>query len=179
MLTPGIRANLPGLWSYLGAIMAKEIPLTRGLVAIVDDEDFEELNLHKWYAMKMYDRYYARRNVVIGNKKSYFLMHRFIIKAKVNQLVDHKNNNSLDNRKENLRTCSHSENMRNSKKRKQNTSGYKGVYFEKNKNIYSAEVKFGGKRVYRKRFKTGIEAAKAYNEAALKYHGEFALLNTI
>lgn len=100
-------------------------------------------------------------------------------------LIDHINHNTLDNRKENLRLCSVNENNYNRKINKNNNSGYKGVhlarYNRKNKIYiyYRAKIQTDNIEVSLGLFKTAKDAAIAYNEAAKKYHGEFAYLNPI
>ena len=163
-------------------IMAKEIILTQGKVAIVDDIDFEYLNQFKWYASKSSGKFYARRNLRINKK--YFgciLMHRLIIKNTDSKMhTDHYNGDTLDNRKENLRICTASENLRNQKKHFNNKSGYKGVgKYDNNKSKFRSYITYEKKRVHIGYYNTEKEAAKAYNDAALKYHGEFANLNKI
>lgn len=159
----------------------KEIQLTKGKIAIVDDEDYEWLNEWKWF----YDSYgYARRgqyNKKTKNIKS-IRMHRTIIDAKDGELVDHINRDRLDNRKSNLRICDWSLNSRNRKISKNNTSGYRGVYFDDSSRVikkWKVIIRLNNKRIYIGRFKTKTEAAKAYNDAAVKYFGEVDVLNKI
>lgn len=153
----------------------KKIVLTKGKYAFVDDEDYEIISKTKWYAgsRKGQDKYYAM------NWKG--RMHRFILKAKKNQEVDHINGNTLDNRKENLRICDSSQNKANSVISSRNTSGYKGVYRSKtNKHKkWIANIKAYGV-VYRLGyFHKKEDAAKAYNKKAIELFGEFARLNEI
>ena len=104
-------------------------------------------------------------------------MHRFIMKPKSNEYVDHINGDKLDNRKENLRICTKKENQRNQKVRKDNTSGYKGVALMAGK-YWRAYITSGGSRQkHLGNFKTKEEAARAYDEKAKEYFGEFARLN--
>lgn len=107
-------------------------------------------------------------------------MHRFILGITDPKIqVDHINGDSLDNRKINLRLCSNSENSRNRGANKNNTSGYKGVRFRKEYGTYFATITVNRKEIYLGSFKTGKEAATAYNEAAIKYHDKFANLNEV
>jgi hypothetical protein len=157
-------------------IMAKEIILTQGKVAIIDDDDFEYLNQFKWYAN---NNYAVRCFTVSKNKVNRILMHREIMKPNKGMVIDHLDGNTLNNQKNNLRICTHAENMRNSKISINNKSGYKGVSYQENSNNYRAQIKFNNKKINIGDFIDPIDAAKAYNAAALKYHGEFANLNKI
>lgn len=160
--------------------MTKEIRLTQGQVALVDDEWFDELSRYKWQAN--YDpktkSFYATRmpSRLLGKRKTIW-MHRVIINAGQGDEVDHKDGNSLNNRIENLRICTHKQNARNVGIRPSNISGYKGVVPSRNKNGWVAEIKVDGKQIYLKTWKTPEQAAVAYDEAAKKYFGEFARLN--
>jgi hypothetical protein len=151
----------------------KEIELTQGQVAIVDDEDYEYLSQWKWQASKNYkEKFYARRND--GNKKVY--MHRQIIKVKKDEEIDHINGDTLDNRKENLRACCRRDNSRNAISGRKNKHGFKGVRLERKK--FSAKIFDGKKHIsISGNYKTSIEAARAYDKKAIELFGEFALLN--
>jgi hypothetical protein len=144
---------------------------------MVDDEDYEWLTNWKWSA---HGEGYAMRGEHIGNRKyKYFTMHREIVGAKKGDIVDHINGNKLDNRKENLRIANRSQNATNSKHRK-NESGYRGVCKDKRRGLWKSEIRVGdGKRKFLGYYEDKIEAAKAYNGAAIMYHGEFAKLNEI
>lgn len=158
----------------------KEIQLTQGKVALVDDEDFEYLNQWKWYANKLNVKFYARRNVRINKKNAgYLLMHRFIMNPDIGLVVDHINGNTLDNRKCNLRICTYSGNRWNSFKTIDNKSGYKGVHWHKLGKKWKATIEINKTKHYLGLFHNIKQAAKAYNEAAIKFHGEFAKLNEI
>jgi hypothetical protein len=161
--------------------MAKEIQLTKGKVTIVDDEDFEYLNQWKWSTNSAKpERFYAWRNKRIDGKVNMIYLHRFILNITDRKIyVDHINNNSLDNRKVNLRQCSHSENERNKDKTKRNSSRFKGVCFDKSCNKFFSLITVNRKRIWLGYFIDIKDAAKAYNEAAIKFHGEFAKLNNI
>ena len=155
----------------------KEIKLTQGKVAFVDDEDFEELNKHSWYAAKNYDRGgYAQR---VDNNRKTLRMHRVIMKAKKGEMIDHIKGNGLNNQKENLRFCNSQQNCTNRISNKNANSKYLGVSYHKRDNKFQARITRDRKCKYLGIFTLEIDAAKAYNEAAKKYHGEFARLNII
>lgn len=153
----------------------KEIKLTQGKVAVVDDDDFNFLSQHRWHYMTV--GYAARRDGRVGWKVVY--LHRLIIGAKKGEEVDHINGNTLDCRKGNLRIVNRSHNMANTCLRSTNTSGYKGVSFDKRRNKWYAEITVNYKKIHLGRYVDIIEAAKVYNEAAKKYFGEFARLNAM
>ena len=152
----------------------RAIELTRGQVAIVDDEDFNELAQYRWKCCK---KLYAYRYTWDGIKVCRIYMHREIMKATKGVEVDHKNLNKLDNRRENLRLCTRTENARNIPKGKRNTSGFKGVFFQNRKNPWRARIRCGEKSISLGSFKTPEEAASAYNAAATRLHGEFSNIN--
>lgn len=159
----------------------KEIQLTKGQVTLVDDDDFEWLNQWKWYAcVKNYknapDQYYALRAFGRGQ----ISMHREILKPPAEMNVDHIDGNGLNNQKLNLRQATVSQNGCNRGKQKDNTTGYKGVRFTgMKKRPFRADIKLHGHRFYLGTYATAIEAARAYNEGALRLHGEFAHLNDV
>src|SRR6476620_8185168 len=102
----------------------RAIELTKGQVAIVDDEDFNELAQYRWYVDH---KGYACRNVLKSGKTTGYRMHRVIMGAKKGEQIDHINQNKLDNRRCNLRFASYAENARNRGKSKRNKSGFKGA----------------------------------------------------
>jgi hypothetical protein len=153
----------------------KKIKLTKGKVALVDDEDFKWLSKHNWYASISGYNYYAQRT----KKRKNIRMHRVILNAPKGVIVDHINGNSLDNRKQNLRLCSQSENMCNRLSPVINTSGFKGVSQIKTSKKWEAYINKDGKRVRLGNFLSAKEAALAYNKAAIKYPRDFAKLNIL
>lgn len=146
-------------------------------VVLVDDSDFSEMNKDKWGAVKFQksDTLYAAR--YMAGETVY--MHRVILGLKKgdNMEVDHRDGDGLNNQRSNLRRCTHQQNMANSKIQKNNTSGYKGVYWNKTRSRWTVRIKLNGKWKYLGRFFCIIRAAKAYDEAAIKYYGEFARPN--
>jgi hypothetical protein len=141
--------------------------------AIVDDDAPEEITAHKW----QYDGRYAMRFQKIENgkfKKIY--LHIAIAKPERGMIVDHKDQNPLNCRKDNLRVCTHSQNMQNRKPKK--GKRYKGVAYLKKNNKYSARITANGKTTFLGLFVDAEKAAKAYDAAAVSLFGEFARLNT-
>ena len=157
----------------------KEIHLTQGKVALVDDEDYEWLSQWKWCATRTPYTYYAMRSRWVNGKDKTTKMHRVIMDAPPGMHVDHINHNGLDNRKENMRVCTRTENIRNSRKQRRCTSEYKGVCWHKHRNKWITRITADKKSKYLGYFKKETDAALAYNLAALKYFGEFANINAI
>ncbi len=164
----------------------KQIPLTQGKFALVDDDMFEELGKFKWYAKKYKgDDYYAARTVNVRREDgkmsaTTILMHREIIGAsRPEQLVDHVNHFTLDNRVKNLRIATHSQNGKNRRSAKNSTSRFLGVTFSNCRNKWIAQIKIDGKNRHIGSFDSEIQAALKYNEAAKIHHGDFANLNII
>jgi hypothetical protein len=159
--------------------MAKEIILTQGKVAIVDDEDFEYLNKWKWHIYKQNrNNYYARTVIHLNKKRIPVVMHRLLVKCD-GYIIDHISGDGLDNRKCNIRVCNRSENPINRRVNINNLSGYKGVSWFKPEQKWRAQIQYRKIVYHLGCFIDPIDAAIAYNEAALKYHGEFANLNKI
>lgn len=141
-------------------------------VVMIDREDYEKVKDFKW------KQDHGNRGVISNNKVGY--LSRLITSTTDPKIeVDHKNHNILDNRKENLRPCTRSQNQANQLKHKNNTSGYKGVCWSSNYNKWAVMINHNKERVHLGYFINKEDAARAYNEAAIKYHGEFALLNKI
>jgi len=158
----------------------KRIKLTQGQFAIVDDADFEWLNQWRWFAHKDRVIFYAARRVRLSSgKQTTFLMHREIqgLKFGDKREIDHRNHNGLDNRRCNLRICTHSQNTRYQRPRKGCTSQYKGVYLQKICSKWHAQIVINGHRKYLGLFTSDTEAALAYDRKAKELFGEFACLN--
>ena len=161
---------------------AMTIQLSRGLFATVNAEDFDRLSRHKWSALKSGSGpiYAARKITVSKNNRKVILMHRVIANAMQGQKVDHRNGNGLDNRRDNLRICTDQENMQGFKTaRKNKTSQYRGVHFRVKSRRWIAQISVDKKVKHLGCFPTEEEAAKAYDEAAARYFGEFAHLNDV
>lgn len=155
------------------------IPLTKGLVAIVDPEMVPILEQWNWFAKldaRTGEHYAGRWSSRKKGSRKYIHMARVVLGMSIEDqsaLPDHKNRNKLDNRKDNLRESTHVENLRNRRVQKNNISGFKGVYYSKRFDRYDAKIKVNGKFKYLGRRRTGLEAHELYCEAARKLHGEF------
>lgn len=158
----------------------KLIQLTKGFSAMVDDEDYKSLCNYRWHVIKGYSTFYAVRTLYLGggrkNKKfKHIFMHREILGATDrNTLVDHKDHNGLNNQRNNIRLCSRSENQKNKNSEKHSTSKYLGVDYDSKRNKWKSRIRVGGKEIFLGRFLDEKDAAKAYDEAARLYHGEFS-----
>ena len=156
-----------------------EIQLTQGKVALIDDEDYERVSQHKWYAhkKKRSKQWYVRTKI----KQKTVTLHRFILDLpKYKPLVDHIDNNGLNNQKSNLRVVTPYQNSLNRKPRTDGTSQYKGVSWHKRDKRWEVYINpKNQKRVYVGGTKCEKTAAKMYNKAAKKYFGEYAWLNPV
>lgn len=152
------------------------IPLTRRMYSIVDSVNYEHLNRFKWYADKAGNYFYATRNCYKNKDKVQKIkLHRVVSGVDdPKAFVDHIDHNTLNNTLSNLRKCSQKENFRNMAPRKGRHCKYKGISFDKKKNLYRAVVTHNYKHYRLGRFKCEIEAAKAYDKKAKELFGEFA-----
>ena len=164
--------------------MPVRIPLTRGKEAVVDDEDAPAVLAFKWRAMKSSDgrRWYAVRSYRSGGREVSVLMHRAIAGVSAGVWVDHKDGDGLNNRRENLRPCTPAQNAANTGahvKWSGDGSSYRGVYTDRRRgrSRWYSRIKIHGQDVYLGTFPTEEAAARAYDAALLKCHGEFARLN--
>lgn len=157
----------------------KEIKLSQGKVAFIDDEDYERVSKYKWYIVKgvLTDYAYTDRRtrdegIRLGSQLP---MHQFILNTKFQ--CDHINRNGLDNQKHNIRECTQQQNSFNVPVKHFNkTSIYKGVYKTEN-NTYEAQIKLNYKSYNLGRYKTDKDAAVVYDAIARYYAGEFAYTN--
>lgn len=150
--------------------MVKGIALTKGQVAIVDNEDYEMLAGYRWHVNDGY-----AVNAKLGR------MHRFLMAPPSGVMVDHLNGDKLDNRRSNLRVCSNSQNQAN-RQVFRGVSPFKGVVWQKRKNdtgAWKAQIVVRGEVKYLGVFDTDVAAAAAYNDAATAHFGEFAFLNDL
>jgi hypothetical protein len=163
--------------------MSIEVPLTQGKVALIDECDWETVAPYKWQHSSGYAAFVRNRKSGVISLR----MHRLIMGAKPGQVVDHRNGDGLDNRRENLRICTtrrNSENRAQYVATKRSIGGYLGVYKHKNSGLWVARIHAGeinseGERrgISLRTFATAEEAARMYDAAAVHYFGEFAALN--
>ena len=164
-------------WKY-GCVFRK-IFLGEGFYTIVDLSDYYLLNNFRWSAKRDRRNIYAVRFLNEPLKQATIVsLHRIILNSPPNLLVDHKNGHTLDNRRENLRLATRSQNVHNKCKTQSKTSSkFIGVSFEKRRGRWDVRIRHEGKQIWIGTFDNEIDAAKAYDAAAKKYHGEFARLN--
>lgn len=156
----------------------REIPLPKGYVAIVDDEDYELVAGLSWNVRITPYTQYAQRSIKLDNGTwSSVQMHRTILNAPKGVLVDHADGNGLNNTKENLRLATWSDNMRNRRKASNNTSGYIGVSWHKPSGKWWANVAVAGRKISGGYHDDPMSAAIARDVVALREHGDFAFLN--
>ena len=155
----------------------REITLTQGKVALVDDEDFEMLSAFKWYAQRSNLTFYAQRAISVGGgRQTAEIMHRVLMPGI--EKVDHIDGDGLNNQRANLRD-SEGKNAWNRKPQEGGTSVYKGVSWHSRIGKWQAQIMKDGRTHYLGYFDSEIDAARAYNEGSLKFHGRFGRLNEI
>lgn len=155
----------------------KEIKLTQGYVALVDDEDYERLSQFSWHVNKNGNTNYANRTTSrkFGRQRQ-IGMHMEVMNGKG---IDHIDGNGLNNQKSNLRFCTSQQNQMNQKKIKNTSSIYKGVCWNKRINKWHCQIKINGKMQYLGSHINEVDAAMAYDNRAKELFGEFARLNII
>lgn len=159
----------------------KKFIISGGYEVIVDDQDFKRvIEFNSWYVCKQSGKVKAvLTHKVVNGKRKVILLHRYVIGIlSQGKVIDHINGNVFDNRRHNLRLCISADNIKNQAISKRNTSGFKGVHYQKDrKNPWTASIRVNKKNIFLGRFKTAKEAAKAYDIGADKYFGEFARTN--
>lgn len=158
----------------------KRIPISRGMFALIDDEDSHRVLRYRWHAYPSKSTWYAKASAWdhIHKKQFNLPMGRFIMDAPKEKCVDHINGDGLDNRKSNLRICTNAENSRN-QKMKPHSSRFKGVTWNARLGNWVAQIRANGTTKHLGVFTDECDAAKAYNVAAMKHFGRFARLNEV
>lgn len=160
----------------------KYLELTKNKKTLLDDDDFAfAKSLGSWYwANKKGSKYgYAEMTKRIEGKKIHFKLHRIIMNAQKGEQIDHINGDSLDNRRENLRICTQSQNNANRRILSTNNSGYRGVSWSETAQMWRATIKKDGLQKHIGYFPDKKTAARIYNIEAMELFGEFAVLNIL
>ena len=148
-----------------------EILATNGTPILIDEELYPLLSYYSWWI----DENGYAQTTICGRR---ITMQRFILNLDKG-VADHKNGNRLDNRLSNLRNASIGQNAYNTRITSRNTSGFKGVHFDKKRNRWCAKITYNKKTKHLGYYSDPKDAAKAYNLAAIEHHGEFAVLNVV
>ena len=160
----------------------REVALTRGYVAIVDDADYALVAQFRWFARPAKHTVYASRTAWSQGVTTQIQMHRLILGVPSGVLVDHADGNGLNNSRSNLRlatTAANNANRRPREDRGKTVPGVKGVKFDVRRNRFCARIQFQGQQIFLGSFESVQEAAIAYNAAALRLYRSFARLNEV
>jgi hypothetical protein len=160
----------------------KEIPLTQGMTAVVDDEDYARVSRYSWRAKRKRDGRTTYAYATIASVSSRtgrvdVALHRLVMDAPADRQIDHIDGDGLNNRRANLRLATHAQNQANRNKQANNRSGFKGVYKTTGSESWQSILRFNRHNYGIKTCKTKEEAARWYDRAARVVHGEFANLN--
>lgn len=155
----------------------KQIQLTQNKVTLIDNADYEYFNQWEWYALRSKNgkTFYAVRNTGRSPHQKRVFMHREIMNTPIGMETDHRDGNGLNNQRDNLRVCTNTQNQANKGKQSNNTSGYKGVFWNNEK--WQARINIDGKHIHLGHFINVKDAAQAYDNAAKNIYGEFARTN--
>jgi len=174
------RVGLASCPDAPGPSLYKTILLTQGKCTIVDTEDYDWLAQHKWYSHRQRNGdWYAVRNKCENGKKICISMHREILQPPPDMETDHRDGNGLNNQRSNLRVATTAQNQHNRRLQKEGTSHFKGVCWHRAANKWCARVTIEYQTIWLGLFQSEIEAAVAYNRAALELFGEYACVNKI
>ena len=160
--------------------MPKQIKLKKGHTIIVDDCDFDLVSRYTWNLSERYIRRSTSVKTESGKWKAKIItLHCEIMQPPKGFCVDHINGDIFDNRRCNLRICTHGQNMQNQKIPKNNKSGFKGVSWNSKTQKWAMQFIINKKRLKYKLFDSPLDAAKAYNDMAKAHYGEFARINEV
>lgn len=153
------------------------IPLTQGREAVIDVADLALVAGRNWYAARHCNTFYAtsHQNRPAGYSAA-LKMHRLILQAQTGDIIDHRDGDGLNNRRENLRLATSAQNSRNRSRFPNNTSGFKGVSWDDDLGMWRARITFDHRVIHLGRFNTREAAHAAYAKAAQRLHGEFACI---
>lgn len=150
------------------------VTLTKGHRCVIDAKDVSLVSSYSWYAEEKKTTVYAKTSYRDGEKYKSIFMHRLLLRPDDGKFCDHIDHDGLNNRRSNLRVCTIRENLANSRLRATSSSGYKGVYWEKDRGKWRAQIGFNGKKIKLGRYDTPEEAHKAYVKASQELYGEFS-----
>lgn len=155
------------------------VRLGNGGIAIIDKNDIALVEKYNWFSHKEGNNTYAYANILLKNgKRTCIKMHRILLGLKnIKSIADHKNKNGLDNRRENLRVCTKSQNAQNKRKLPNRSSKYKGVCFDKSRNVWISYIRKDYKMINLGRFNSEEDAARSYDAKAKDLFGEYASIN--
>lgn len=151
------------------------LPLTKGYEAVVNASDLALLGSRPWCALVHKNTVYAVRNDVVDGRRVTVYLHRVVLSAPDELLVDHKDGNGLNNTRANLRLATRTQNCQNQRVGRRNTSGVKGVSWDQSKNKWQVGIGIAGKRKHIGRFDSLSDAEAAYARAIALEYGEFGL----
>jgi len=153
--------------------MVREIKLTKGAVALVDDEDYRHLSIHKWH---LTSNGYAARRAIVGGKSKIVLMHQYVTELKYGEMPDHIDMNKLNNSRKNIRPVTRSQNRMNGGLDKNNKSGVRGVSWDTGRQLWTSKIGVNGKTINLGRFNDIVVASRAYKSAVEKYFPGFSTM---
>ena len=152
----------------------REVPVSGGRTALIDEADYESIQHWKWSSCRKRHTFAVYRAVLEQGKSRRIYLSRFIMQAPSGLFVDHENGDGLDNRRDNLRLCTHTENNRHRcRPQSTNTSGHRGVFWERGAKKWRAQLSVNNRNVHLGMFLTVEDAGNAYRQAAVSRYGEF------
>jgi hypothetical protein len=150
------------------------IPLTKGYEAVIDAADVHLVSGCNWYANTDGHTVYAQRGAYADGVQKTTRLHRVLMSVDDGLLVDHRDGDGLNNRRSNLRVATRAQNNRNQRLVVRNSSGFKGVSWDKHERKWQAQIRMNNKTHNLGRYRTPEDAHAAYCEASTRLHGEFA-----